>query len=142
MSRNQLGARLPPPPEGRQEVPRLLPDGSESQHHNGSFGAYMAHKEHKLGEQFHAAAAALPGQQRTRLFERVAIHVDGLTNPSHLVGAVWEGKWEARSPPRRAVRGQPRFGAARHSALEQGGAVGPESPTPAPASAAPGVCRS
>lgn len=84
MSRNQLGARLPPPPEGRQEVPKLLPDGSESQHHNGSFGAYMAHKERKLEEQFQAAAA---GQQRTRLFEGVAIHVDGFTNPSHLVGA-------------------------------------------------------
>ena len=121
MSRNQLGARLPP--EGRQEVPKLLPDGSESQHHNGSFGAYMAHKERKLEEQFQAAAAALPGQQRTRLFEGVAIHVDGFTNPSHLVRA-WEGRQLGHAMPCRSTN----FSSLPQSELRQGGTAGPQSP--------------
>ena len=80
--RNALGARLPPAATGGP--PRLLPDGSESRHHGGSFGAYMALKEAKLQEQFLAQAA---GEQRTQLFAGVRIHVDGFTQPSHLVGA-------------------------------------------------------
>lgn len=41
-----MGARLPP--SATERPPARLPDGSESQHHGGSFGAYMAHKERKL----------------------------------------------------------------------------------------------
>lgn len=44
--------------------------------------ADMEHKEGKLDEQFQALAAAA---QRTALFAGVAIHVNGITTPSHLV---------------------------------------------------------
>ena len=44
--RNPMGARLPP--SATERPPARLPDGSESQYHGGSFGAYMAHKERKL----------------------------------------------------------------------------------------------
>lgn len=41
-----------------------------------------------LQEQFQAQAAGL---QRSQLFAGVAIHVNGLTSPSHLVRAWWPG---------------------------------------------------
>jgi hypothetical protein len=74
-----MGARLPP--SLQQAAPRILPDGSESVYHGGSFGAYMAHKNRKLQEQFEERAG---GQRRSRLFEGVSIMVDGFTTPSHL----------------------------------------------------------
>lgn len=80
--RNPLGARLP---ARGDRPPRLAPDGSPSMDHGGSFGTYMAHKIGKLGEQFQANAAEV---QRTQLFQGVAIHVDGVTTPSHLVRLV------------------------------------------------------
>ncbi|KAL4443032.1 hypothetical protein ABPG77_008523 [Micractinium sp. CCAP 211/92] len=75
--RNPMGARLPP---REQQGPRLLPDGSESQHHGGSFHAYMAHKINKLDEQFLDHAS---GTKQTQLFKGVAIHVNGFTVPTH-----------------------------------------------------------
>lgn len=49
-------------------------------HHDGSFGAYMDLKKQKLDEQF-ASETALPAVDE--LFKGVAIHVNGLTDPSH-----------------------------------------------------------
>ena len=74
---------LAPPPDA--PPPRLLPDGSESQYHEGSFRSYMYHKNRKLQEQFQANAGILPDQQRTQLFAGVSIHVNGYTVPSHSV---------------------------------------------------------
>lgn len=79
MGRNPLGARLPP--SLQQAAPRILPDGSESVYHGGSFRSYMAHKNRKLAEQFEERAG---GQRRSTLFQGVSIMVDGFTSPSHL----------------------------------------------------------
>lgn len=57
------------------------PDG-ESMHHGGSFRTYFHNKMLKLDEQFGAQA----GSASTRIFEGVAVHVNGYTVPSHQAG--------------------------------------------------------
>lgn len=57
------------------------PEQPQSMHHGGSFRTYMAHKNLKLQEQFEMQA--LGQQPKSQLFRGVAIHVNGLTKPSH-----------------------------------------------------------
>jgi hypothetical protein len=68
-------ALLGRPPQQQQ------PEQPQSMHHGGSFRTYMAHKNLKLQEQFEMQA--LGQQPKSQLFKGVAIHVNGLTRPSH-----------------------------------------------------------
>ena len=67
------------------ERQRRPPDEEAKLHHDGSFGAYMQLKVRKLDEQFAegTALAVVDDSALAHLFEGVAIHVNGLTDPSH-----------------------------------------------------------
>ena len=75
-------------PRGRHYVPEQeTPPGSL--HHGGSFRKYMENKNRKLHNQFEDEAAAFQAHSSatSKLFAGVRIHVNGLTTPSHQVGA-------------------------------------------------------
>ena len=65
--------------------------------HAGSGRRYMAHKNRKLQEQFQEVSAreraswAPLTAEDADLFRGISIFVNGLTNPSHLVG--WSGEY-------------------------------------------------
>ena len=71
--------------EVADERQRRPPEEEAKLHHDGSFGAYMQLKVRKLDEQFAegTALAVVDDPTLAHLFEGVAIHVNGLTDPSH-----------------------------------------------------------
>lgn len=70
---------------------------TNSMHHGGSFGRYMELKNRKLGEQFgqQQREVEAAGQQRSNIFRGVAIHVNGLTSPSHQARVALLRRWRA-----------------------------------------------